>query len=428
MKEQSDSRLARQYEIASAAASVLSAAVGLSGLAGSAFRIRGLVTWGVEPVTMKVNTAACFLLAGVSLWLLREENQTSHGGRLAGRTGAGLLGLLALVSFLEFFLGDLRVDQLLVRALLDPTVNMQHPGLMSPITAFNFLIFAVALLVIDWRTKKRDWPAQYLCMVGALGASIGVLGVFSQPMPTSVTLAVPTAVCFVVLTCGIVCARASWAVGGLLTSQSAGAQWMRRAGIFTLAVLILFGWLLSKPLLTSEHFTWVQFTAIAVLAGVLLGSLIVWTALLLNRSDLERRRAELALRLSPEKLDWFTGRYEDTPLESNIRRWSAAGIVLGIVLTTLGGFLSWQSVHQATEDANWVAHTRMVIAALEATLAHAATVESAARGFGATGDQIFLDPAFSGMQCHPFRSGRAHTPDRRQFGATAAAPKTEAAD
>jgi PAS domain S-box-containing protein len=392
MKEQSDSRLAHHYKTASAAGSMLATAVGISGLAGSAFHIRALVTWGVEPVTMKVNTALCFVLAGVSLWLLREESPTSRG-RSAGRFAALVLCVLALLSAVEFFINlDLRLDQLFIRALPDATIPLRQSGLMSPITAFNFLMFAVALLLIDWRTKNRDWPAQYFCMAGALGTSVGILGVFFQPFPTSITVAAPTAVCFVALTCGITCARASWAVGGLLTSESAGAKWMRRAGLSAIVVLILLGWLLSKPLLTSDHLTWMQFTVIVVVTAALLASLIVWTALLLNQTDLERRRAELALRLTPEKLDWFTGRYEDTPLDINIRRWSAAGILLGIALTSFGGYLSWRSVRQATEDANWVAHTQAVLAALESALAHNIDIETGGRGFAATGDERFTEP------------------------------------
>ena len=169
MKEQISFRLAQQCRIASAAASVFSAAVGLSGLAGSAFRIRLFVTWGVEPVTMKVNTAACFLLASFSLWLQREETQTSHTRRLAGRIGAALLGLIALLSCLEFFLDrSLRIDQLLIPALPDSAIYALRPGLMSPITAFNFLIFAVALLAHRLANKEPGLACTVpLCAGGA---------------------------------------------------------------------------------------------------------------------------------------------------------------------------------------------------------------------------------------------------------------------
>ena len=82
----------------------------------------------------------------------------------------------------------------------------------------------------------------------------------------------------------------------------------------------------------------------------------------------------------------------------NLGRWSAAGILLGIVLTIFGGYLSWRSERQATEDANGVAHTHAVIEALDGTLEHMAAVEGGARGFAATGEEIFLESVSSAMR------------------------------
>jgi PAS domain S-box-containing protein len=92
------------------------------------------------------------------------------------------------------------------------------------------------------------------------------------------------------------------------------------------------------------------------------------------------------------------GRYLDSPAEIAIRRWSAGGVALAVILTAFGGFLSWRSVRQAAEDSSWVAHTHAVNVALAATLAHAIDIETGARGFGATGEEVFLQPYFSGNQ------------------------------
>ncbi len=193
MKEKTDSRPANRFKIVSVAASAFSGVVGISGLAGSAFHVRGLVTWGVEPVTMKVNAAVCFLLAAVALWLLREEGSVSHGDRTVGRVAACLLGGLALLSGVEFLLDrDFHIDQPFIPALPDPSNITLHPGLMSPITAFNFVLLAGALLLIDWRIRNRDWPAQYLCLLGVLGSCVGVLGLFLQPLPAAISPALPT--------------------------------------------------------------------------------------------------------------------------------------------------------------------------------------------------------------------------------------------
>lgn len=103
MNEQSDPRLVRRLQRFAAAASLFSATVGASGLLGAALHIRWLVTWGVEPVTIKVNTSACFVIAGLSLWLLRKENGSiPPAAKLIGRAAAVLLCAIGFVSDLEF--------------------------------------------------------------------------------------------------------------------------------------------------------------------------------------------------------------------------------------------------------------------------------------------------------------------------------------
>lgn len=392
MSEHPDPRLTQRLRLFSMAASAFSAAVGISGLIGSALNIRSLVTWGVEPVTMKVNTAACFLLAGISLWLLRKENgQILYWQKAIGRTAALLVGAIGLISDLEFLFGwNLGVDRLLLSGLHDSIVLPSHPRLMSPITGFIFLVSGMALLVLNWRTKNKDWPAQYFCAAGAIAGGFGFMGVLFESAASNITLAVPTVVAFVALTGGIISARPDWALAGLLTSQTQGSRWMRQSALATVTCLAFFVWILSKPLLTTEHFTLFQTSAIVILIGTLLAIFIGWTALLLNRSDGERERDEQALRWEPGNPRPVTGRYDDSPIEGSIRLWSTSGIALGVILAGIAGLLSWNSVRQAAEDADWVAHTQAVSATIEATLADITDVESGARSFAATGDAAFL--------------------------------------
>ena len=96
----------------------------------------------------------------------------------------------------------------------------------------------------------------------------------------------------------------------------------------------------------------------------------------------------------------LVGRRED--FEITIHGWSAGGVALAIVLACFAGFLSWRSARQATEDSSWVAHAHAANVALDAALANAIDVETGARGFGATGDEKFLEPFTSGQHAvHP---------------------------
>ena len=67
MTSRSDANLVMQLKAFVSTAAVLSMVFGLSGLAGWALNVRALVTWGDE-TAMAPNTAACFLLIGLSLF------------------------------------------------------------------------------------------------------------------------------------------------------------------------------------------------------------------------------------------------------------------------------------------------------------------------------------------------------------------------
>ena len=275
MRQESDFRLLRRFNIFSALAGVFSVLVGLSGLLGSALQIRWPTTWFVEPVTMKANTAACFLAAGGSLWLLTKPRSVAWN-RIA-RGLAALVCMVGVLSWWEYFFGvDLGVDHWLVRSLADPAAMPHHPGLMSPITALTFIAAGAALVSVDRRTKSNLWPSQVFSVLAALGASFGALNLLFQPGQNDISLALPTAVTFFLLSTGTLCSRPEWAFGGLLASPSRGARWLRRSVAGGLLALISFGALLSKPLLTTAHFTWLETTAIAVCAGILLMSFIGW--------------------------------------------------------------------------------------------------------------------------------------------------------
>src|SRR6266849_8771307 len=107
MSDRSNSPLTSGFSAFAAFASLLSITVGLSGLAGWAFHIPDLDTWGAAPVTMKVNTSACFVLIGVSLWLLRKKDNGTFAriNKLTAKTTAAVVTLMGLLSLAEHLPG-----------------------------------------------------------------------------------------------------------------------------------------------------------------------------------------------------------------------------------------------------------------------------------------------------------------------------------
>jgi len=379
------------------AASLFSVGVGISVLCGWIFRISLLKSWLPGQVTMRVNSAVCFVLLGSALWLLRKQRGQAAVSRrqaLVARALAGVVIAIGLLSLSEHLLGwDLRIDQWLYTVRAGEDVGAVRLGLMSAISALDFSLVGGAIILLDWKLRRWGWPAQFLCLAALSSATVGLLDFALQSTVSHTHISFPSTVAFFVLSWGVLCARASWALGGLLISQSSGARWMRRAAPGALLVLAAFGWMLSGSLLSSRQFTWFEVSAIAVGAGILLISLIAWSAILLDR---ERKRVEESLQLSSENLDELLSRLEDSPVELGIRRWSAVGIATGVLLACLGGVLSWRSIRQAADEAGGVVHTYGVKNALETTLTHAVEIEMGARGFAATGDRHFLESFWRG--------------------------------
>ena len=110
---------------------------------------------------------------------------------------AGLAGLLSLIEHLSR--SDLGIDQLLARVSAADHAAGVRPGLMSSITAADFVILGVALLLLDWRTRRNGWPAQFLCLTAAVATAFGLFALCLSPGTYPTSMAWPTTVGFFVL-------------------------------------------------------------------------------------------------------------------------------------------------------------------------------------------------------------------------------------
>ena len=402
MIERLDPRWVKRFTGFSRAASLFSIVVGLSGLAGWKFNLTAFHTWGAAQVTMVANTAACLVLVGCSLWLVRKRDiqPFSSARKFAARMAAALAALVGMLSLAEhLFRLQFGIDQLLLVAPVGAEAGLARPGLMSPISAVAFMLLGVALLLIDWRTHSGRWPAQMLALTAGAAACFGIFSFLLDPRlyASHLSLALPTAVTLATCSLGLICARTEWGLGALLCSQTLGGSLARRL-LPAVLVPTFVGWLRWQVTATGLYSEWTIVVLATLTTMFLVGALIAWAALAVDRNDREREKVEEALHVSEEQLNRLLDRLEEPVTETSVRRKVIGGFIAAGILITFLGLQSWRNAQLAEDDSDMVIHTHVVMQALEVTLRHLMEVETSGRGFAMSGHAPFLDSFDTGKR------------------------------
>ncbi|HKS37446.1 MAG TPA: PAS domain S-box protein [Verrucomicrobiae bacterium] len=277
--------------------------LGAAVLAGWLFDIEWLKRLHPDWVTMKANSAFCFILAGLAVWWVCPGPATGLKLRLvqACALTIALVGLLTLGEYL--FSRDLGIDHLLFREH-EAEPRSPTPGRMAPVTAFNFVLLGMALVLLDVKTSQGRRPAQYLSLAAAAVTLFGFVGYFYDVeagywiVPIA-SVAFHTIVAFVLCCLGILFARPDQGVMTVLTSDRGEGVVTRRMLPAALLLPVLLGWLERLGHRAGFYGPGFGSALLSTSLVVILGSVIWKSATALNRIDTERLRAEEArLRLA----------------------------------------------------------------------------------------------------------------------------------
>jgi PAS domain S-box-containing protein len=302
MVSQLNPRLLSSYRQASQVASGIVVAVGLLVLLGWLFDIAALRSILPGLATMKANTALAFVLAGLSLWLAHTGRENQRLDLLA-KACATIILLIALLTLSEYiFSRDLHIDQLLFRDALTP--EGAHPGRMSPATALNFSLLGLSLLLLDRSQVRRlieafTITALIISVLALLGYAYGVPSLY-QFFPYA-SIAIHTALTFVILCLGILFARPEQGLMRIFSSDDPGGGMARRLMPAALALPFLLGWLFligERMGLYDSTFRLVLFATSTV---IIFAFLIWWNAGLLQSANVVRQQAEAQLGRSEER-------------------------------------------------------------------------------------------------------------------------------
>lgn len=304
MSEETPDQELKRYRTVSIGLAALACCIGGSALMGWIFDIDVLKRIHPSLVTMKANTAVCFILVAVSTFLLHDEtSSTKRRIALALTTVVAIVGLVTLSEHLWGWNSGL--DQLLFHESA-AEAGESFPGRMGVAASLNFALLGIAFWFLDARSTRSFRVATVTVLAVVVITLLFFLYYFYgiervEPLASDFSIALHAVVAFLALSAAILLARPERDLVAAFLGNSSGAVVARRM-LPAFLVVILLGWVRTiarSSGLISQGFA----TASFVLAILLLLGVLIWlTALSLNRTDRVRRLTDLALRNSEARL------------------------------------------------------------------------------------------------------------------------------
>jgi signal transduction histidine kinase len=241
---------------------------------------------------MLPNTGVAFVVGGVALWLLRNEDVPPRE-RQAARIAAGFVFLVGFLTFLERVTGwSFGIDMLLFpdRVRLQP---YRPFGRMATNSTVALSLAGAALLLLDLETRGRTRPAQLMATAGVAISSLALLGHLYGARPLyaidrAAGMAVPTALAFLALHTGILFARPTRGGVSLLTGRDTGGMLARRLLPAVILAPIVFGWMW---IVGRQHEVFSREGGVAVFVVLIVGvlvALVLRSAFLIRIADRTR--------------------------------------------------------------------------------------------------------------------------------------------
>lgn len=206
--------------------------VAAAGLIGWILDIDALKRVAVNHIAINPTSSVCMLL--IAFALATQLRGVAHGAtlRVAGKAAAALCLTVGAVKCFEVVTGvEPVVDQILFRSKV--RLEVTGPNRMAALTALNFVLNGLAVLLLDWRTRRGWWPAQILGVLSGYVALLALLDIvygFHATYRPSMrgAMALNTACAFLLVSAALLCSRPERGVLGILRSPAAEMRSMRR--------------------------------------------------------------------------------------------------------------------------------------------------------------------------------------------------------
>jgi signal transduction histidine kinase/CheY-like chemotaxis protein len=253
-------------------------------------------------VSMKANTALCFMLAGASV-LIGYSYRATRWKRNCASVLAFLVVLIGALTLLEYLSGrNFGLDEIIF--LDSPTAAFtSSPGRMAPNTATAFLFLGLSLIFLS-HGPRAAWTAHVFALGGLFIALLALIGylfdaqVFVSGFSTT-RVALHTTVGLWTLGLAILCARPKKGLMTAVLANSPGGLIARRLIAPAIITPLFFGWIAFQGLGMKYYDAGFTASLIVLSSMIVICVLTARSIIELNRIDVERKRLTYA-RLSAD--------------------------------------------------------------------------------------------------------------------------------
>ncbi|MBE8970985.1 PAS domain S-box protein, partial [Nostocales cyanobacterium LEGE 12452] len=219
---------------------------------------------------------------------------------------------IAALTLCQYLFGwNLGIDELVFRDS-QTSIATSHPGRMGANTALNFILVSVALQIqIHPKTHRSYWYAQIIALIAVLISFQALMGyaykvkVLYGLAPYTTSMALHTAVLFLLLSLGILWVRAEHGLMRVVTSDSYGGLLARRLLVAAIAVPFILGWVIVEGQRAGQYDPAFAVSVFAIVVIVIFTILIWQSARVIERLSYQRDLAQEALRTHEAKLESF---------------------------------------------------------------------------------------------------------------------------
>jgi PAS domain S-box-containing protein len=311
--------------------SVLTVAVAIAVMTGWIFDITFLISVSPGFVSMKFNTALGFLFLGAALFIFHQK-KIAHRKTISAAFASVVL-LISILTLIQYvFNTDLGIDELFIK---DHTAEVEtySPGRMASATGTCFLIAASALGLLVFRKRKFVFVSQVVSLGLILFILVPVLGYItgSQELYVftgSASMAVHTALLFLVSVSGILIASPGSGIVSVITGRSISGYIIRKLVPASLLIPLIL--LILLLIFETAGINDIQLVVILLIIGFTL--FLFWFLQLLESIERSRARAMDKVNAANER---FSHYIENSPLamiewdsKFRVKRWSWQAEVL----------------------------------------------------------------------------------------------------